>query len=57
MAQDSYNPVFGARPVKRFVQSVIETQLGKALIADRFKEGDDIIIDYRDGDYQFTIKE
>ena len=57
MAQDSYNPIFGARPVKRFVQSVIETQLGKALIADKFKEGDHIIVDFMDNDYQFTKKE
>lgn len=57
MAHDSYNPVFGARPVKRFVQSVIETQLGKALIADRFKDGDCIVIDYSDDNYQFSVKE
>ncbi len=53
IAEESYNPVFGARPVKRFVQSTIETQIGKGIIRDTFKEGGCIVIDYDNGEYTY----
>lgn len=53
MAKDSYNPVFGARPVKRFIQSTVETRLGRALIAGTFNDGDTITIDYDGKNYVY----
>ena len=38
-AEKGYDPVFGARPLKRFLQRQIETQLARALIAGDVKEG------------------
>jgi len=50
IADESYNPMFGARPMKRYVQRYVETQLGKAILKDEIKEDDNIeiyISDYK----------
>ncbi len=38
-AEKGYDPVFGARPLKRFLQRNIETQLARGLIAGTVAEG------------------
>ncbi|MDO4799498.1 MAG: AAA family ATPase, partial [Bacillota bacterium] len=53
MAKDSYDPAFGARPVKRFVQATLETRIGRAIIGGQYAPGDRITVDYRDGEYHF----
>jgi ATP-dependent Clp protease ATP-binding subunit ClpB len=42
VAEKGYDPVFGARPLKRFLQRNIETKLARALIAGEVGEGSDI---------------
>lgn len=54
MALDSYNPAFGARPVKRFVQSTLETRIGRALISGAFGDHDTVCVTYENGDYVLT---
>lgn len=39
IAEQGYDPVYGARPLKRFIQKHIETPLAKAMIAGEVKEG------------------
>ena len=41
-AEKGYDPVFGARPLKRFLQRNIETQLARALIAGAVAEGSEV---------------
>jgi len=41
-AEKGYDPVFGARPLKRFLQRQIETRLARALIGGEVKEGSDV---------------
>jgi len=41
-AEKGYDPVFGARPMKRFLQRQIETKLARALIGGQIKEGSDV---------------
>jgi len=41
-AEKGYDPVFGARPLKRFLQRTIETQLARALIAGAVAEGSEV---------------
>ena len=41
----AFDPNYGARPVKRFLQKHLETMLGRALIAGQVQDGDSIIID------------
>ncbi len=40
-----YDPVYGARPLKRFIQSKVETLIARAVIGDKLKEGDTVVID------------
>lgn len=46
---NSYDPVYGARPIKRYLQKHLETFIGRALIAGDIKDGDTIVIDSEDG--------
>jgi ATP-dependent Clp protease ATP-binding subunit ClpB len=48
LAKDGFDPVYGARPLKRAIQRKIQDPLALALIEGRFKEGDKIIIDTND---------
>jgi ATP-dependent Clp protease ATP-binding subunit ClpB len=41
-----YDPTYGARPVRRAIQSAVETPLAEKLLAGDFGEGDTIVIDY-----------
>ena len=57
LAQEGYDPVFGARPLKRAVQALIETPLAQLLLEGRFSPGDRICIDLgNDGEFVFTGK-
>jgi len=42
--ENAYDPVYGARPIKRFMQKSIETFIGRALISGDIGEGDRILI-------------
>ena len=48
--ESAYDPAFGARPLKRFLQSRVETLVARRIIADEVGPGDTITIDVRDGD-------
>lgn len=45
IARESYDPAYGARPVKRFLQRHIETELAGEIIKGNIKDGDDVVID------------
>jgi len=55
MAQNAYNPVFGARPVKRYMQKFIETEIGKRIISGEVSEGKNIHIDVLDNTLKIHI--
>ena len=44
LATRGYDPIFGARPVKRVVQKELETALAKALLRGEFGEEDEVIV-------------
>ncbi|MCL2323831.1 MAG: ATP-dependent chaperone ClpB [Oscillospiraceae bacterium] len=50
MVDNAYDPVYGARPLKRFIQSKIETLIGKAIIKGDVKANGEIIIDEENGE-------
>ena len=54
LALDGYNPIYGARPLKRVVSKKIETPLSKLLLEGKFKDGDKITIDVVDDEYTFN---
>ena len=45
IAEAGYDPVYGARPLKRYIQRELETKVGRALIADELTAGDTIRVD------------
>ena len=55
MINTGYDVNFGARPLKRLVSRIIETNLSKMIISDRIKYGSEVIIDYQNDDYVFKI--
>ena len=54
LATAGFDPVFGARPLKRAIQSQLENPLAKEILAGRFAEKDTIHVDYRDGAMVFS---
>ncbi|HKX17386.1 MAG TPA: ATP-dependent chaperone ClpB [bacterium] len=45
LAQDGYNPDYGARPLKRLIQRSVENPLSRRLLAGEFREGDVVVAD------------
>ncbi|MCS7246398.1 MAG: ATP-dependent Clp protease ATP-binding subunit [Thermomicrobium sp.] len=48
LAQRGYDRQFGARPLRRIIQNLIEDPLAEAILAGRFKAGSTVLIDVRD---------
>ncbi len=46
----AYDPVYGARPLRRFVQHSVETLIGRKIIADQVSAGQTLTVDLRDGE-------
>jgi ATP-dependent Clp protease ATP-binding subunit ClpB len=53
IAKAGFDPVYGARPLKRAIQSQIENPLAKAILEGRFAPRDTIRVDYRAGRMAF----
>ena len=51
-----YDPVFGARPLKRFIQSNVETLIAKKIVAGSLKPNDVLLLDVEDGQLAVNIK-
>ena len=49
IVDQAYDPVYGARPLKRYIQKHVETLIGKAILEGRAKDGETVTIDVRDG--------
>ena len=47
--EGGYDPQFGARPLKRYIQKNVETLAAKAILEGRFMEGDTMLVDVKDG--------
>ena len=45
LASNGYDPVYGARPLRRLVQSAIGDRLAKALLAGEIRDGDRVVVD------------
>ncbi|MBV6622143.1 MAG: ATP-dependent chaperone ClpB [Rivularia sp. (in: Bacteria)] len=45
LAEVGYDPVFGARPLKRAIQRELETQIAKSILRGEFNDGDTIFVD------------
>jgi ATP-dependent Clp protease ATP-binding subunit ClpB len=50
IAETGYDPVYGARPLRRFIQRELETRIGRALIAGDVADGATLSVDLKDGE-------
>ena len=52
----AYDPIYGARPLRRFLQKNVETLSARLILSDQLKPDDTIIIDELDGDLTARVK-
>ena len=56
IAREGYDPVYGARPLRRFIAHELETRIGRALLAGDVGDGATIRVGVRDGQLEVTYK-
>ncbi|MEY8268562.1 ATP-dependent chaperone ClpB [Lachnospiraceae bacterium 64-25] len=56
IVENAYDPVYGARPLKRYIQKYVETLSAKLILADRVKQGDAILITVENGELAASVK-
>ena len=54
LADKGYDPVYGARPLKRTIQRLIQDPLAVKILAGEFKEGDTVKVEVEDDELSFT---
>ena len=52
----SYSPADGARPLKRYIQKIVETELGRKIISGEIRDGNAAVIDVSGGELVFNVK-
>ncbi len=57
LATRGFNPVYGARPLKRVIRQMVENPLSKQILEQKFKRGDKIIIDVDNDEIRFVKEE
>lgn len=55
LATEGYDPVYGARPLKRYIGNVLETMIAKKIIAGEVYDGCNILVDGKDEQIVFEI--
>jgi ATP-dependent Clp protease ATP-binding subunit ClpB len=53
LAEQGFDPTFGARPLKRTIQRLVENPLAVQVLAGQYREGDTVVVDARDGALTF----
>jgi len=56
LAQEGYDPQYGARPLRRAIQRLVEDPLSDDMLRGKFSQGDEITLDARDGQVVFEKK-
>jgi ATP-dependent Clp protease ATP-binding subunit ClpC len=56
LVKEGFDPVFGARPLRRTVQRRVENPLSKRILAGEFGEGDTVLVDVEGEEYVFARK-
>jgi len=56
LVHEGYDPVYGARPLRRVIERRIANPLSKRILSGEFKDGDSVEVTYADGEYAFAKK-
>jgi ATP-dependent Clp protease ATP-binding subunit ClpB len=54
LGESGFDPVYGARPLRRAIQQHLENRLAREILKGEFSPGDKVAIDFADGELQFT---
>ena len=54
--ENGYDPVYGARPLKRYLQNYVETLAAKKILSGDVHQGDTLVLDVRDGEFMINTK-
>lgn len=57
LVKNGYDPTFGARPLRRVIQRMVEDQLSEEMLAGKFKSGDEILVDGAEDKIVFKTKD
>ncbi|HEX2923678.1 MAG TPA: ATP-dependent Clp protease ATP-binding subunit [Chloroflexota bacterium] len=56
LVEKGFDPKFGARPLRRTIQNMVEDQMAEGLLNGKFQRGETVVIDYRDGELVYEPK-
>ena len=56
IAREGFDPVYGARPLKRALQREVQNPLAVRILEGEFEDGDTVLVDVRDGGTVFSVK-
>ncbi len=56
LVKKGYDPMYGARPLRRVIQRMVEDQLSEKILEGKFKAGDEVVIDAQDEELTFDLK-
>jgi ATP-dependent Clp protease ATP-binding subunit ClpC len=56
LVREGYDPVYGARPLRRVIERRIANPLSKRILSGEFADGDSVEVTYADGEYAFAKK-
>ena len=56
IVDNGYDPVYGARPLKRYLQNYVETLTAKKILSGDVHAGDTIVLDVKDGEFTVSTK-
>jgi ATP-dependent Clp protease ATP-binding subunit ClpC len=56
LAEEGFDPEFGARPLRRTIQRLVENQLSRMVLGGELEEGDRVIVDATDGELDFEVE-
>ena len=56
LADKGFDPVYGARPLRREIQNRIEDALSEKILDTTIKNGDSVVCDYRENEFVFNVK-
>ena len=56
VVDNGYDPVYGARPLKRYLQNYVETLTAKKILSGDVHAGDTIVLDVKDGEFTVSTK-
>ena len=55
--ENGYDPVYGARPLKRYLQKYVETLAARKILSGDVRAGDTLVLDVQNGEFIVTVKD